>query len=150
MSGFLGEYEVTLDAKGRFLVPTDLKRQIGEENSRFVMNRGFDRCLVLYPIKTWEPLFEKVSTLNQFDPKVRAFRRFFLNGATPVEYDSAGRLLVPQGLKEYAGLEKEIILATDVDKIEVWDKSKHKQLFETFSPDDYSKFAGEVMGNTNN
>ncbi len=150
MSGFLGEYEVTLDAKGRFLVPTDLKRQIGEESNRFVINRGFDGCLVLYPLKTWEPLFEKVSTLNQFDPKVRGFRRFFLNGATKVEYDSAGRLLVPQGLKEYAGLEKEIILATDVDKIEVWDKSKHKQFFETFSPDDYSKFADEVMGNTNN
>ena len=93
MNGFLGEYEVTLDAKGRFLLPASLKKQTGEEAGSFVINRGFEKCLGLYPMKSWEPIFEQISKLNDFDPKVRSFRRYFLNGATIMELDSAGRLL---------------------------------------------------------
>ncbi len=95
MNGFLGEYEVTLDAKGRFLLPASLKKQTGEEAGSFVINRGFEKCLGLYPMKSWEPIFEQISKLNDFDPKVRSFRRYFLNGATMMELDSAGRLLIP-------------------------------------------------------
>ena len=72
MTGFLGEFESTLDAKGRFLLPAGLKKQLPEgENTRFVINRGFEKCLTLYPRQSWEPLFAKISTLNDFDPKVR-------------------------------------------------------------------------------
>src|SRR3984885_5205799 len=123
MIGFLGEYEATLDSKGRFLLPAGFKKQLPEEGpAQFVINRGFEKCLTLYPIKIWEPIFARIGQLNDFDPKVREFRRYFLNGATMLELDSAGRLLIPQNLKEYAGLEKDIVLVSAVDKIEIWDK----------------------------
>ena len=96
-------------------------------------------------MKSWEPIFARISQLNDFDPEVRQFRRYFLNGATMAELDNAGRLLIPQNLKEHAGLEKDIVLVAAVDKIEIWDKSKYQQFFETFSPDDFSGLANEVM-----
>ncbi|HEX5654131.1 MAG TPA: division/cell wall cluster transcriptional repressor MraZ [Chitinophagaceae bacterium] len=146
MIGFLGEFEATLDAKGRFLLPAGFKKQLPEEEvSRFVINRGFEKCLALYPVKNWEPLFADISRLNDFDPKVREFRRYFLNGATFVEPDSAGRLLVPPNLKEHAGLEKDIVLVAAVNKIEIWDSNKYKQFFESYSPDTFSNLANEVM-----
>jgi len=147
MTGFLGEFESTLDAKGRFLLPAGLKKQLPEgENTRFVINRGFEKCLTLYPRQSWEPLFARISTLNHFDPKVREFRRFFLNGATEVELDSAGRLLLPPNLKEYAVLEKDIILASAVEKIEIWSTENYKKFFESYSPEDFSTIAQHVMG----
>ncbi len=146
MIGFLGEYEATLDPKGRFLLPVGFKKQLPEEgNARFVLNRGFEKCLTLYTMKSWEPIFAAIGKLNDFDPEVREFRRNFLNGAVMVELDTAGRLLVPPNLKLYAGLEKDIVLTSAVNKIEIWDKTKYQQLFESFSPDKYSELAKQVM-----
>jgi MraZ protein len=146
MTGFLGEFEATLDAKGRFLLPAGFKRQLPEgEDLRFVINRGFEKCLALYPEKNWQPLFADISQLNDFDPKVREFRRYFLNGATIVEPDSAGRLLVPPNLKAHADLQKDIVLVAAVNKIEIWDSNKYKQLFDSFSSDTFSDLAQQVM-----
>ena len=146
MIGFLGEYEVTMDTKGRFLLPAGFKKQLAEEaGSQFVINRGIETCLSLYPMQSWEPIFAKVSKLNEFDPKVRQFRRYFLNGATNVELDTAGRLLIPKTLMEYAGLEKDVVLVSAVDKIEIWDKTKYTKFFESFSPESFSDLANEVM-----
>jgi MraZ protein len=151
MTGFLGEFEATLDAKGRFLLPAGFKRQLPEgEGNRFVINRGFEKCLSLYPLNSWEPLFADISKLNDFEPKVREFRRYFLNGATFIEPDTAGRLLVPPNLKEHAGLEKDIVLVAAVNKIEIWDSNKYKQLFESFSPEAFSSLASDVMGKKDN
>lgn len=145
---FLGEFEATLDAKGRFLLPAGFKKQLPEEESlHFVINRGFEKCLCLYPVKNWDPLYARIRALNDFDPKAREFRRYFLNGATRIEPDSAGRLLVPPNLKAHADLQKDIVLAAAGDKIEIWDSNKYKQLFESFSPDAYSNLANEVMNN---
>jgi MraZ protein len=146
MTGFLGEFESTLDAKGRFLLPAGLKKQMPEgENTRFVINRGFEKCLTLYPKQSWEPLYSKISGLNDFDPKVREFRRYFLNGATEVELDSAGRLLLPPNLKDYASLERDIVLASAMDKIEIWSVENYKKFFESYSPEDFSSLAAHVM-----
>jgi MraZ protein len=146
MIGFLGEYEATIDSKGRFLLPAGFKKQMADETkTQFVINRGFEKCLSLYPMESWEPIFSEISKLNDFDPKVRAFRRYFLNGATLTELDSAGRLLVPPNLKEHAGLEKDIVLIAAVNKIEIWDKHKYQQFFESFSPEGFSSLANEVM-----
>jgi MraZ protein len=153
MIGFLGEFEATLDVKGRFLLPAGFKKQLPEEDTnKFVINRGFEKCLTLYPLKSWEPLFAEISKHNDFDPKVREFRRYFLNGATFVEPDSAGRLLVPPNLKLYADLQKDIVLVAAVNKIEIWDSNKYKQLFDSFSPDAFSSLARDVMtgGSINN
>ncbi|MCU0386530.1 MAG: division/cell wall cluster transcriptional repressor MraZ [Flavihumibacter sp.] len=149
MKGFLGEYEATLDAKGRFLLPAGLKKQLPENAMPFVINRGFEKCLTLYPQASWEPIYAQISKLNDFDPKVREFRRFFMNGATEVEPDTAGRLLLPPNLKEYAGLNKDIVLVSAVDKIEIWDSATYKKFFESFSADSFSSLAQQVMGGGN-
>lgn len=146
MTGFLGEYEATLDAKGRFLLPAGFKKQLPEvDANHFVINRGFEKCLSLYPQKNWEPLFEKITKLNDFDPKVRQFLRYYLNGATQVEPDSAGRLLLPPNLKDYAELKKDIVLVASVNKIEIWDSNKYKQFFDSFSAETFSDLAKDVM-----
>jgi MraZ protein len=146
MIGFLGEFEATLDAKGRFLLPAGVKRQLpDEEMLQFVINRGFEKCLTLYPLKSWEPLFADINNRNDFDPKVREFRRYFLNGATLIEPDSAGRLLLPPNLKAHADLQKDIVLVAAINKIEIWDSNKYKQLFDSFSPDAFSSLAKDVM-----
>ena len=146
MIGFIGEFEATVDPKGRFLLPGGFKKQLPEKGGNlFVINRGFEKCLTLYPQQTWDPIFSEISKLNDFDPKVREFRRYFLNGATQLELDSAGRLLLPKNLTEHAGLERDIVLVSAINKIEIWDKSKYTQFFETFTPQAFSDLANEVM-----
>jgi len=146
MIGFLGEYEATLDAKGRFLLPAGLKKQLPEEDGNaFVINRGFEKCLTMYPLSSWEPIFSNISKLNDFDPKVREFRRWFLNGAIQMDLDSAGRLLVPKNLVEHARIDKDIVLVSAVNKIEIWDKKTYQQFFDSFTPEAFSTLAAQVM-----
>lgn len=145
MINLLGEYEATIDSKGRFLLPGGLKKQLPEGETRLVISRGIEKCLTLYPMASWEPIVSKIRQLNDFDPKVREFKRLFLGGATEVELDSAGRLLLPPQLKKFADLDKDIILAADLDKIIIWDANKYKQFFEDSSADDFSKLAADVM-----
>ena len=147
MSGFIGEYEATIDAKGRFLLPAAFKKQMPEHSVEpFVLNRGFEKCLSLYTAKSWKPLFSELAKLNDFEPNVRQFKRYFLNGATEVEQDKAGRILLPKNLMDYAGLDKDIVLVSAIDKIEIWDKIKYQEFFETFSPEAFSDLAKQVMG----
>jgi MraZ protein len=146
MTAFHGEYEATVDAKGRFLLPGGLKKQLPDAENTFVLSRGFEKCLTLYTKKSWEGVLSKISQLNDFDPKVRHFRRQFLGGATEIELDAAGRMLLPATLKEYAGLAKDIVLAAALDRFEIWDAVKYKQQFEAFSAEEFSNLAKEVMG----
>ena len=112
-----------MDAKGRFLLPSGFRKQLPEGSAeRFVINRGFENCLTLYPMDSWTVLSEKINKLNDFNPKVREFKRLFLNGANIVEADSAGRILLPKPLQEYAGLKKDIIMSAQGNKVELWDK----------------------------
>jgi MraZ protein len=148
---FLGEYESTLDLKGRFLLPAGFKKQLPQTGGNtFVVNRGFEKCLTLYPTKSWEPIFERLSSLNNFDPNVREFRRQFLNGATEVELDSAGRINLPNNLIEHAGLKKDIVLVSAIGQIEIWDSKTYSKLFENVSNSRFSEMAALVLGNTNN
>ncbi|MFN4007424.1 MAG: division/cell wall cluster transcriptional repressor MraZ [Chitinophagaceae bacterium] len=143
---FLGEYESTVDSKGRFLLPAGFKKQLPSGETRFVISRGFEECLTLYPMQVWQPLHARISNLNQFDPKVRQFQRQFLGGATEVELDSAGRLLLPASLKSHAKLEKDITLVAQGDKLEIWDTANYKKLFDSFDANAFSVLANEVMG----
>lgn len=148
MIGFLGEYEATVDAKGRFLLPAAIKKKLPDDApGQFVINRGFEKCLSLYPVKNWQPIFEGISKLNDFDPKVREFRRYFFNGATEFELDTAGRLLIPPNLREYASIERDIVIVGSVQKIEIWDILKYKEFFESMTPTAFSKLAEEVLPN---
>lgn len=147
MAVLLGEYEATVDSKGRFLLPAGFKKQLAADDAdRFVINRGFENCLSLYPLSSWTPLAEKINALNDFDPKVREFKRYFLNGATIVEPDSAGRILLPPSLKESASLQKDIVLASAGNKMEIWDSNKYKQFFDSFSAEAFNELASTVMG----
>ncbi|MFY7652985.1 MAG: division/cell wall cluster transcriptional repressor MraZ [Chitinophagaceae bacterium] len=140
-----GEFEATVDTKSRFLLPGGIKKQLPEGENRFIISRGLDKCLSLYPLKNWEKIVADISSLNQFDPKVRAFRRQFIGGATEVELDSAGRLLLPGSLKEYAGIAKDIVLSSAFTHFEIWDETSYKQLFSDITPEMFSQLANEVM-----
>lgn len=146
MISFLGEYESTIDAKGRFLLPAAFRKQMPkDEGAEFVINRGFEKCLTLYPVQSWKPIFTNISKLNDFDPDVRTFRRYFLNGASPVEIDTAGRINLPKNLMGYASLEKDIVLVSALTKIEIWDKKLYEQFFDSVTDEAFSAIANEVM-----
>src|SRR5580700_11921384 len=148
MAGFLGEYEVTLDAKGRFLLPAGLKNQMEENvDKRFVIKRGFEECLNLFTWQGWQKISMAISELSPFDDEVREFTRIFLNGATITELDTAGRLLIPPGLKAYAELKKDIMVTANVDALEIWDKEKHTKLFEGLTKNRLRDMANKFLGN---
>jgi len=147
---FLGEFEVTIDAKGRFLLPVGIKKQLPEDASeKFVIARGFEKCLTLYPKKNWDPIMAELIKVNDYKAENREFLRYFTMGAAETELDSAGRLLLPPNLKLYAGLEKDAVLVSVINKIEIWDKNKYQQFFESFSLEKYSDLAERVMGGRN-
>lgn len=148
MNGFHGEYEATVDPKGRFLLPSALKKQLPEGEVRFMLSRGFENCITLYPMQTWEAILEKFKKLNQFDPKVRLFTRQFLGGATEIELDGAGRMMLSASFKEYAAINKDVVIAAVLDRFEIWDAVKYKKLFDSLSSGDFSNLANEVMAGT--
>lgn len=146
MLNLLGEYEISLDAKGRFLLPSAFRKQLPEGgNERFVINRGFEKCLTLYPEESWSRIAEHVYKLNDFNPKVREFKRLFLNGATFVEVDSAGRINVPKPLLEYAAVQKEMIFTAQGNKVELWDKDTYYNYINQ-QGQSFSDLAAEVAG----
>ena len=144
---FHGQYESTIDTKGRFLLPAGLRKQLPDGETRFVISRGFEKCLTLYTIKEWETVVAKMSQLNEFDANARKFRRLFMGGATEVELDAAGRMLLPQPLKEHVGLQKDIVLTADINKFEIWDESEYKQYINQLDADEYSALGTQVMSN---
>jgi MraZ protein len=146
MTNFIGEFNCKIDAKGRVMLPSALRKQLAPEaNERFVMNRGFESCLVLYPKNEWEVISAEVNKLNQYVKKNREFIRYFYRGATELELDSNGRLLLPKRMLQYAGIDKEIVLFAYGNRIEIWDKDKYDNLL-TDEPEDFADLAEEVMG----
>lgn len=146
MTNFIGEYECKLDDKGRLMLPSGLKKQCASSfDGRFVVNRGLENCLVLYQKQDWDVVSGKIAKLNQFVLKNRQFIRRFNNGATALELDAVGRLLVPKKLLEYAGISKELILFGYADKIEIWSKEAYEKMMN--EEQDFAKLAEEVMGN---
>ena len=146
MLSLLGEYEVAIDAKGRFLVPSGFRKQLPEgEGDRFVINRGFDNCLSLFPLSSWNEMSEKLSKFNDFNPKAREFKRLFLNGATKVELDSAGRILLPKPLQEYSGIKKDMVFSAQGNKVELWDKDTYYNYINQ-KAGNMSDLASEVAG----
>lgn len=117
----IGEYQHSLDAKNRMIVPSKLREDLG---NKFVITKGLDGCLYIYPIDEWVKLQEKLKTLPLTNKDARAFVRFFFAGASEVEIDKQGRGLIPQNLKEYAGIEKEIVSIGVLSRVEVWSKEK--------------------------
>jgi MraZ protein len=147
MTSFIGEFECKLDVKGRLMLPTGLRKQLDPAaNEKFVMNRGFEKCLVLYPKNEWETISAEVNKLNQYVRKNREFIRYFYRGATELSLDGTGRLLFPKRMLDYAGVSKSAMLFAYSNRIEVWDKDTYEGLL-TDEPEDFAKLAEEVMGN---
>ena len=118
---FMGEYNHVIDAKGRLIIPARFRELLGEE---FIMTRGLDGCLSIYPMDEWKAFEEKLRALPLTNKNARTFTRFFVAGATNCELDRQGRVLVPQPLREFAGLEKEVVLTGNLNRIEIWSKEK--------------------------
>lgn len=150
MTNFLGEYEIAIDAKGRFLLPVALRKQLPDgANGKFVVNRGIENCLSVYMEETWNAISDKINRLNDFKPSVRQFKRLFLNGATAVETDTADRILIPKPLLEYAGIKKDAVLCAQGNKLELWDKDTYYNYLRDHAGG-FSKLAEEVADDFGN
>ena len=135
----IGEYQHSLDAKNRMIVPSKLREDLG---NKFVITKGLDGCLYIYPTDEWVKLQEKLKTLPLTNKDARAFVRFFFAGASEVEIDKQGRGLIPQNLKEYAGIEKEIVSIGVLSRVEIWSKEKWNEYNN--SNIDYEKIAEKM------
>lgn len=118
---FMGEYNHTVDTKGRLIIPSKFREQLGEE---FIVTKGLDGCLFVFPQDEWLAFEEKLRTLPLTQKGARQFTRFFVAGATPCELDKQGRILLPATLREFAGLDKDVVLAGMLNRIEIWSKAK--------------------------
>ncbi len=148
MSHFLGEFDCKLDAKGRMMIPSSLKKQLPEaEREGLVINRGFEKHLVIYTKKEWDQITGELSKLNLYEKKSRDFVRYFTRGATELSLDSANRILFPKALMEYAGITTEVVLSCQLNKIEVWAKDAYDGQMDN-EPENFANLAEEVMGNS--
>ena len=132
---FMGEYNHTVDTKGRLIVPSKFREQLGDE---FVVTKGLDGCLFVYSKSEWENIEEKFRNVPPTTKDARKFARFFFAGAASCEVDKQGRILLPVVLREYAGIEKDVVSVGVVNRVEIWDKDKWQ---ESNSYDDMDEIA---------
>ena len=117
----IGEFSHGMDKKNRIIIPAKLREGLGDT---FIMTKGLDSCLYIYPKSEWEVFEKKLKALPMTDKNVRAFVRFFFSGANEMEPDKMGRVLIPQSLLSYAGIEGEVVSVGMMDRVEVWSKEK--------------------------
>jgi MraZ protein len=146
MGDFSGEYEATIDAKGRFLLPAGVRKQLPDSGNKFILARGFDNCLVIHTPESWEKVKSIIAELDILEPKVRELRRIIIGGKTDIELDAAGRVLLPPSLKQYAKLEKDITISCDEDRFEIWASNAHKEFFDNITGETVSNLAKETRG----
>ena len=122
---FMSEYNHTLDTKGRLIIPAKFRETLGEE---FVISKGMDGCLFVYANDDWNTFEQKLTSLPLINKEARQFARFFLAGAATVEVDKQGRILLPAALREFAGLEKDVVLVGVGSRVEIWSKEKWESI----------------------
>ena len=126
---FIGEYEHTVDVKGRVIMPAKLREDIGD---KFIITKGLDGCLFAYSQSEWANFEEKLKSLPLAQKNARNFVRFFLSGAVECEIDKQGRFLIPSNLREHASLDKEIVIIGVGTRLEIW----NRELWTTYSSDE--------------
>ncbi|KIX21837.1 MraZ family transcriptional regulator [Flavobacterium sp. 316] len=147
MSTIIGTYECKVDAKGRLMLPASLKKQLGSLEDGFVLKRSvFQPCLELYPMDEWNKMMQKINKLNRFVKKNNDFIRRFTAGVKMIEIDATGRVLIPKDLVVFAKIDKDIVLSSAVNIVEIWDKDLYENTIEN-AADDFADLAEEVMGN---
>ena len=132
---FMSEYNHSIDAKGRVIVPAKFREELAES---FVVTQGLDGCLFVFPNTEWQNFEEKLKSLPMANKDARKFVRFFLAGATLAEVDKQGRILLPSVLREFAALEKDVVLVGVGNRVEIWDKKRWE---ESTSFDDMDEIA---------
>lgn len=150
MNTVIGTYECKIDAKGRLMIPAPLKKQLsGSLQDGFVLKRSvFQPCLELYPMAEWNLMMNKINKLNRFVKKNNDFIRRFTAGVKVVEIDALGRLLVPKDLTVFSQISKDVVLASAVNIVEIWDKTLYEKSIAG-EDIDFADLAEEVMGNSN-
>ena len=141
---FMSEYNHTVDAKGRLIIPPKFREILGDE---FVISKGMDGCLFVYANDDWKAFEEKLTSLPLINKEARQFARFFLAGAAQVEVDKQGRILLPASLRSFANLDKDVVLVGVGSRIEIWDKEKYEALSADENMDDIAN-AMEALGLT--
>lgn len=148
MINIIGTYECKVDAKGRVMFPAALKKQLQKVLvDGFVIKRSvFNQCLEIHPMSEWNEVVRQVNKLNRFVKRNNDFIRSYMAGLKVVEADASGRFLIPKDLFVFACLEKEIVLSSSVNMIEIWDKKRY-ELSVSESLKDFGSLAESVMGN---
>ncbi len=147
MINLIGSYEVKADAKGRIMIPSDLKKQVQSIlNEGFIIKRSvFQKCLELYPMSEWNKEATGLTKLNRFVKENNDFIRVFMAGVRSADLDTAGRLLIPKDLVNYAGIQKDLVISSAINRIEIWDKNTYENVLN--NPDvDFGLLAEKVMG----
>ncbi|WP_298554697.1 division/cell wall cluster transcriptional repressor MraZ [uncultured Algibacter sp.] len=146
-----GTYDCKVDAKGRLMMPAAIKKQLSAIlQDGFVLRRSvFQKCLELYPIEEWQVLMGKMNKLNKFKKKNNDFIRRFTAGAKMVDVDVSGRLLIPKDLTVFAEISKNIVVASAINIIEIWDKDLYEQVISDATID-FAELAEDVMGQDDN
>lgn len=139
---FMGEFQHTIDAKGRLIVPHKFRNALGE---RFIATKGLDTCLFIYPLGEWQQLEEKLKSLPITSKDARAFVRFFFSRATECELDKQGRILLPANLREYAKLEKDVVLLGVSTRVEIWSKEEWEN-YSNRPESNFEEIAEKLVG----
>lgn len=130
---FCGEYSYNVDPKGRVGIPQKFREILG---TRFIVTRGLDECLFVYPMEEWEKFSQQLKSLPISNPNARQFVRFFMSGAVECELDKQGRILIPQTLRNYVGITKEVVVTGVGQRAEIWDLKKWDEYNSQLSSDE--------------
>lgn len=145
MSSFKGSYTYAVDEKGRVNLPSKLRKYLSpESNDTFVVTRGFEKCLFVYPVDEWNRLEQNLRNLSSYDPEHRRFIRTLLELASECQLDGQARLSIPQELREYASIGDEVRIIGTLDKIELWDPKVYNE-YKSSQPESYEDIASRVM-----
>ena len=138
---FMSEYNHTIDTKGRLIIPAKFRDVLGQE---FVVSKGMDGCLFVYANDDWNAFEQKLTALPLINKEARQFARFFLSGAATVELDKQGRILLPTNLREFAGLDKDVVLVGVGSRVEIWSKDKWDNIGEDMDMDAITEAMGAL------
>ncbi|GIP57787.1 division/cell wall cluster transcriptional repressor MraZ [Paenibacillus woosongensis] len=138
---FMGEFQHSIDDKGRIIIPAKFRDLLG---ASFVVTRGLDQCLFVYPMQEWEVLEQKLKALPLMKSDARAFTRFFFSGATECEWDKQGRVNLPANLRQYAKLEKDCVVLGVSNRVEIWSRDTWEQYFQQ-SEDTFNDIAEKLV-----
>ena len=150
MYNLLGEFECSIDEKSRLRVPSALLKQLGDTASLgFVLNRGFNKNLVLFPKDVWQQQSDEIRKLNLFVRENQQFVHYFFRGASELKLDASERVLMPKSLLEHIGLPKDVTLFAYFDRIEIWPKESYDAMLDN-EPSSFADLAERVMGKIHN